>query len=122
MASHMLQPKVAPNVRRNLQQKQNKQALYFNRGAKELQPLKDGDAVRDRPLPGHSRWLKAQMSSQEALRSYQVRTEDGRVYRRNRSHLFKLPENFQVMPHEDIVESKVNAQTLPPPPNCQEAY
>ena len=70
-----------------------------------------------RPLPGHSRRFKAQVSSQEAPRSYQVRTEDGRVYRRNRSQLYKVRENFQAMPDKDIVQSKVNAQTLPPPRN-----
>ena len=113
MASLLRQPKVIPEVHRNSQQRQNKQALSFNRGAKPLQSLKDGDVVRVRPLPGHSRWFKAQVSSQEAPRSYQVHTEDGRVYRRNRSHLYKVPENFQVIPDEDIVESKVNAQTLP---------
>ena len=64
--------------------------------------------------PGHSRWFKAQVSSQDAPRSYQVCTEDGRVYRRNRSYLYKVPENFQAIADEDIVESKVNAQTLPP--------
>jgi hypothetical protein len=114
MASHLLQPKVIPDVHQNLQQRQNKQALYFNRGAKELQPLKDGDVVRVRPLPGQSKWFKAQVSSQEAPRSYQVRTEDGKRYRRNRSHLYKVPENFQVIPDENIVESKVNTQTPPP--------
>jgi len=63
MASHLLQPKVIPDVHLNLQQRQNKQALSFNRGAKELQPLKDGDVVRVRPLPGRSKWFKAQVSS-----------------------------------------------------------
>ena len=81
---------------------------------KKLQRLKDGDVVRVRPLPGHSRWFKAQVSNQEAPRSYQVGTEDGRVYHRDRSHLYKVPENFEAMPDEDIKESKVNAQTLPP--------
>jgi len=46
MASHLLQPKVIPDVHLNLQQRQSKQVLSFNRGAKELQPLKDGDVVR----------------------------------------------------------------------------
>ncbi|XP_022806614.1 uncharacterized protein K02A2.6-like [Stylophora pistillata] len=113
MARHLLQPKVTPHVHRNLQLSQNKQSFFFNRGAKDLQPLGDGDVVRVRPLPGHSRWFKAQVSCQEAPRSYQVHTEDGRVYRRDRSHLYKVPENFQAMPDEDIVESKANAQTLP---------
>ena len=70
-AGHLLQPKVIPNVYQNFQQRQNKQALSFNRGAKELQRLKDGDVVQVRPLPGHSRWFKAQVSSQEAPRSAQ---------------------------------------------------
>ena len=113
MANHLLQPKVIPDVHLNLQQRQNKLALSFNRGAKALQPLKDGDVVRVRPLPGHSKWFKVQVSKQEAPRSYQVRTEDGRLYRRNRSHLYKVPENFQAMPDEGIVESKLNSQTLP---------
>ena len=52
------------------------------------------------------------MSSQGAACSYQVCTEDGRVYRPNCSHLYKVPENFQAMPDEDIVESKVNVQNL----------
>jgi len=114
IASHLLQPKGIPDVHLNLQQRQKKQALSFNRGSKELQPLKDGDVVRVRPLPGHSKWFKAQVSSRKAARSYQVRTEDGRLYRRNRSHLYKVPEDFQAMPDEDIGESKVNAQTLLP--------
>ena len=114
MASYLLQPKVIPNVHWNLQQGQAKQVLSFNRGAKELQPLKDGDVVRVRPLPGHSRWFKVQVSSQEAPCSYQVRTEDGRVYRRNCSHLYKVPESFHAMPDEDRVESKVYIPALPP--------
>jgi len=58
LESHLLQPKVIPDAHRNLQQWQNKQALFFNRGAKELQPLKDGDVVLVRPLPSslHSLW------------------------------------------------------------------
>jgi len=70
MASHLLQPKVIPDVHLDLQQRQHKQALPFNRGAKELQPLKDGDVVRVRTLPGHSKWFKAQVSCQETQRSY----------------------------------------------------
>ena len=97
-----------------MQQRQNKQPLSLKKVANELQPLKDGDVVRVRMLPGHSRWFKAQVSSQEAPRSHQVCTEDGRVYCQNCSHLYKVPENLQAMPDEDMVELKVNAQTLPP--------
>ena len=70
--------------------------------------------VTRRLLPGHSKWFKAQVSSQETAGFYQVHTEDGRLYRRNCSHLYKVPENSQVMPDKDIVELKVNTQTLSP--------
>lgn len=52
-----------------------------------------------------------QVSSQVALRSYIVCAEDGRLYRRNRSYLYKVPESFQVLPDEDEVQSKVDTQT-----------
>ena len=64
--------------------------------------------MRVRPLPCQSKWLKAQVSSQVAIRSYMVCTEDGRLYRQNRSHLYKVSENFQGMPDEDKVQSKVD--------------
>ena len=81
IASHLLQPKVIPDVHRNFQQRQNKQALSFNRGARPLQPLRDGDVVWVRPLPGHSRcsrWFKAQVSSRKlhaAIKSTQRMAE-----------------------------------------------
>ena len=111
MASHLLQPKVIADVKLKLQQRKLKQSLYYDRGAKELQPLKAGDVVRVRPLPGQSKWFKAQVNSQVAVRSYIVCTEDGRLYRRNRSHLYKVPESFQVLPNEDKVQLKVDTQT-----------
>ena len=58
--------------------------------------------------------LKAQVSSQVAVRSHMVCTEDGILYRRNRSHLYKVPKNFQGMSDEDKVQSKVDTQIRPP--------
>lgn len=55
-----------------------------------LQPLKEGDVVRVRPLTGQTKWFKAQVDHQVAVRSFKVRTEDGRLYRRNRSHLYRV--------------------------------
>ena len=111
MASHLLQPKVIADVKLKLRQKKLKQSLYYDRGAKEPQPLKAGDVVRVRPLPGRSKWFKVQVNSQVAVHSYIVCTEDGRLYRRNRSHLYKVPESFQVLPDEDKVQLKVDTQT-----------
>ena len=68
------------------------------------------------PLPGHSKWFKVQVSSQEALRPYQVRTEYGRLYLRNHSHLYKVPENFQAMPDKDTEEIEGQCSKLYSPP------
>ena len=71
--------------------KKAKQAMYCDRGTKELEELLPGDLVRIRPQPSKLRkrkeWTLARVEGKVDIRSYQVRTEDGRVYRRNRRHL-----------------------------------
>ncbi|XP_078374106.1 uncharacterized protein LOC144657623 [Oculina patagonica] len=42
------------------------------------------------PNPRAGKWLKAKVEDQ--VRSYDVRTEDGRVFHRNRRHLRKSPQ------------------------------
>ena len=63
------------------------QAKYYNISAKELPPLSSGDVVRVKPTDRSGRWYKARVEQQADVRSYDVRTEDGRVFRRNRRHL-----------------------------------
>lgn len=43
--------------------------------------------MRVKPTDRSSRWCKARVEQRVDVRSYDVRTEDGRVYRRNRRHL-----------------------------------
>ena len=43
---------------------------------------------------GKSRWIKAQVEQQVDVRSYAFRTEDGRLFRRNRKHLRQSQEPF----------------------------
>jgi hypothetical protein len=63
-----------------------KQAVYYNRTAKERPPLSKGDTVRvkfdDRPD-----WRKAEISQVLSHRSYNVRFEDGTVQRRTSKHV-----------------------------------
>ena len=71
-------------------EQKSKQAYYYNKSTKELPELKEGDLVRIKPLKVTEKrkpWLQAQVEVKVNIRSYQVRTEDGRVYRRNRQHL-----------------------------------
>ena len=94
LAGQLLQPKVVPNVIQKLQTRKHKKAIYYDRGAKELHPLEKGDVETVLLLPGRSKWFKAQVEDQVAVRSYNVHTEDGRVYRYNSSHLYKVPEKY----------------------------
>ena len=59
----------------------------MNISAKELQPLSSGDVVHVKPTDRSGRWYKARVEQQVDVRSYDVRTEDGRVFMRNRRHL-----------------------------------
>ena len=77
--------------------KKNKQKIYYNRGTKDLPPLKKGDIVRVHPLPtdNQGRWFKAKVERKADIRSYIVRTEWGQEYRRNRKHLRATKKPFE---------------------------
>ena len=45
------------------------------------------------------KWFKARVEDQVDNRSYEVRTEDGKCYRRNRRHLRQSKESFDQTPH-----------------------
>lgn len=111
MAGHLPQQKVIPNVHQNLQHRHPKQALSFNTGAKRAATLKTWWCGVGPSITTSFRWFKAQLSSQEAPRSYQLCKEDGRLYCQNCSHPYKVPKDFQAMPDKDIVQSMVNVQT-----------
>ena len=87
--------------------------MYYNRGAKVLQPLQEGDVVRVRPFNRRSKWFKARVDQHVDVRSYNVRTEDGRLYRRNRSHLYKVPERYQPNHDEELVLTKLSTPEHP---------
>ena len=80
-------------------------------GLKKLQPLAKGDVVRVLPLSGQSKWFKAQVEDQVVVRSHNVRKEDGRVYRRNRSHLYKVPEKYQAMSDDESVQPETTSRS-----------
>lgn len=60
-----------------------KQVNQYNKRAKDLEELKNGDTVRLIP-PGSSekQAVKARVNSQVGLRSYEVVTENGAAYRK----------------------------------------
>lgn len=71
---------------------QRKQAYYYNRGAKDLRPLQEGEQVRvqlDTKRKAH--WTPAKVERMTNNRSYTVKLENGTVVRRNRKHLRTVP-------------------------------
>ena len=84
--SYLLKPKVQEDVKEKLLKQKSKQAKYCNQNTKELLPLQIGEVVRVVPKPGdrERKWFKARVEDQVDIRSYEVRTEDARQYRRNR--------------------------------------
>lgn len=71
------------------------QQRYYNRGSVALDTLTPGQTVRFKP-PRSSCWNKARVEEQVDVRSYQIQTENGRRYRRNRKHLRKSHEQILI--------------------------
>ena len=86
-SSELLKPKIVEYVPGKLFNRKQLQAKYYNISAKELPPLNNGEVVRAKPTDKSSRWYKARVEKQVDVRSYDVRTEDGRIFRRNRRHI-----------------------------------
>lgn len=101
----MLKPRYADKVKEQLQYRKGRETHYYNKGAKEPPSLQEGDVVRVRPKGNEKSWKKAIVEGQVDFRSYNIRTEDGREYRRNRRHLRTSKEHF--------------ARELSPPPTIE---
>lgn len=89
----MLQPKIMEETEDKLKERKTKQALFYNKGTKELPELQPGDTVRMKPLPSDKEklWRKGSVVKQVASRSYEVDLQ-GTMFRRNRRHLVKTKE------------------------------
>ena len=103
----LLKPEVVTGMKQDLFRRKEKQTKYYNRGAKELSKLHDGDVVRIKPVGKEKNWVKARVEGQVDIRSYQVRTEDGAVYRRNRRHL-RSNDGLQFYDQNTEIPSVVN--------------
>ena len=104
-SSRLLVPGLVHGVSHKLKERKAKQAYYDDRGAKELNRLKPGDVVCVKLRPNSKEWTRAAVDKEVDIRSYQVRTEYGRTYRRNRRHLRQTREPFLRAP---FVESSTD--------------
>lgn len=92
IAAELLEPKVVKDIKKRKQANQKRQEKYYNRDAKNLEPLRKGDVVRIQPRGKNVTWEKAKVVEEVAHRSYIVETESGVQRRRNRRHLRKTAE------------------------------
>ncbi|CAK1587161.1 unnamed protein product [Parnassius mnemosyne] len=93
----VLRPKTvnARLVKENRLKKCDKVKEYYNKGTKPLTSLKPGETVRMRDK---KTWEKAKvMARARGERSYWLETKNGRVLRRNRQHIMKLPTKLTAL-------------------------
>ena len=107
-----LQPKVLDphKVMEKLRLKQEKQKHYFDQHAKHLPTLEKGDRIR---VQMGSHWKPGVVTEHaETPRSYRIRTDEGREYRRNRRVFIKSRESgssaTDISPHLESPTVRAN--------------
>ena len=104
-------PHLTENAKENITKKQVKQRKYYNRGAKELGQLREGDRVKLQPvILGQKKWIDGYVKKKVRPRSYEVEA-GGRIYIRNRRFLRRC---------EPAREEELEIETPPPPPETTE--
>ena len=104
-AKSLLKPKVYDPllVSQKIQDSQDSQKYYYDKHARELPKLEEGEVVRMRDSGSNKKeWKKAVVVAPGAPRSYVVRDGAGQMYKRNRQHLIRKPEK------EDTVQFDLN--------------
>ena len=92
MTDSMLQPSISEGVKRKLEQRQQRQKHFYDRGTKPLSSLQPNEVVR---YQAGRIWKPAVVINKHPNpRSYNIRTPQGSVLRRNRCHLRQTKETF----------------------------
>ncbi|CAB4016743.1 Retrovirus-related Pol poly from transposon [Paramuricea clavata] len=85
-SKNLLKPRLTGNNGTNIAKKQAKQQHYYNRGAKTLAQLHEGDRFKFQPFGlGKKKWSDVKVIREVRPRSYEVEAND-RIYIRNRKH------------------------------------
>ena len=71
ISEKLLKPKTNRQAAERIRRRQELQTKYYNRGAKELCPLKEEDTVRIQPTrSGYKEWKKGRVLRKVGIRSY----------------------------------------------------
>ncbi|KAK2146392.1 hypothetical protein LSH36_611g03056 [Paralvinella palmiformis] len=106
MTDRLLEPALRTDTKSKLQYAKYQQAAYYNRNAKDLVILEEGNVVRMKPYSPNITWKTGVITKRLDERSYQVDTDSG-TYRHNRSHLRKTNESDHL---NDGYSSTTNAK------------
>ena len=100
-AKNLLKPHVVPSMSDQLALRQMKQKYYHDKSAKpELPQLDTGQEIRFRGPEG--KWRNGTVAGKHEMpRSYIVQGESGRMFRRNRRHMFPIPNTKEPI-HEHL--------------------
>ena len=111
MTAEMLKPSpVPPGTKQKMRESQKRQTMYYNRTAKDLPVLSEGDVIRMKPYrKGDKLWKKGVVQSKVGDRSYEVETENG-TFRRNRVHLRKSKETPPLPTGLEPIQDDPNAE------------
>ncbi|XP_048589452.1 uncharacterized protein LOC116620672 [Nematostella vectensis] len=97
-------------IKKQKKEQQQRQAKYYDRGARDLEPLDEGGVVRMRPFRlGKKEWDRATVRKRLDERSYEIETDDGTTLRRNR-----VDNRMQQTPSPED-QSPAPAATVPGP-------
>ena len=90
MTGKMLEPEIPENTRVKLDHRQQKQKRSYDKATKSLPELKPGDVIR---YQKGRLWMPAVVIGKHSTpRSYNIKTGNGNILRRNRRHLRKTIE------------------------------
>ena len=106
-------------VNQKQRQLQKRQKANYDKSTKSLVPLARHDTVRIHDSTSWSK--KATVLEEVSPRSYNVKTEDGQVLRRNRRSLLKTPDTWQEQTEEDSSGDPAFTASDDPPPADQQS-
>ena len=119
MTKTLLSPQVNENAKDNLQIKQQKQEQYYNRGARILPPLSQGDVVRYKT---GSKWRSVVVVGKHTTpRSYNIRPANGNILHRNRQHIKRISESSPELDYSIYDDETIDdPQELPSRPSSSD--
>ena len=91
-ASELLKPELPQGIKEEIKCRRQKAKQQYDRSAKELPALEEGQVVRIQPVKRQEQWRKGTVVKKVNNRSYLVQAANGQIYRRNRKHLCQTKE------------------------------